>query len=115
MCEFDLVLPMTRKCEEEWHQSQNGTCTFTPDCKKSLRCQMIADAYCKCNNGQCVTVGLHASLWIDPNITRDCDEGGYMDCACKYVLLYLSKYMLVLAKKAFILQVLSCGNFSSYH
>ena len=111
MCEFDLVLPMTRKCEEEWHQSRNGTCTFTPDCKGSLRCQMIADAYCKCNHGQCVTVGLHASHWIDPNITRDCDEGGYMDCACKYVSLYETQYMLVLTKKAFILQVLWCGNF----
>ena len=70
-------------------QGGGESCTFTPDCKKATKCQRIADAYCKCNHGQCVTVGLHASHWIDPNITRDCDEGGYMDCACKYVSLYV--------------------------
>ena len=110
MCEFDLVLPMTRKCEEEWHQSRNGTCTFTPDCKESLRCQRIADAYCKCNHGQCVTVGLHASHWIDPNITRDCDEGGYMDCACKYaLLLHIFVHMKVLS--IFFILCKSCHQF----
>ena len=97
MCEYDLVIPMTSKCRKEW-DLRNGTCTFTPDCKKATKCQRIADAYCKCNHGQCVTVGLHASLWIDPNITRDCDEGGYMDCACKYaLLLHIFVHMKVLS------------------
>ena len=91
MCEFDLVIPMTPKCEEEWHQSRNGTCTFTTDCKEAMRCRNIADAYCKCNHGLCSIVGLHPADWGNQNITKDCDEGGYKDCDCKYALyLYLS-------------------------
>ena len=69
-------------------QDEAETCTFTPDCK-GTQCWNMADAFCKCNLGQCVSVGAHLSDWINPNITKDCDEGGYMDCSCKY-LLYLS-------------------------
>ena len=87
MCEYDLVIPMTPKCEEEWHLG-NGTCTFTPDCKKALKCQNIADAYCVCNHGLCVIVGIHWADWI-----KDCDEGGYKDCDCKYGLTPCSKFI----------------------
>ena len=69
-------------------QGEGESCKFSPDCQEKQSCQSIADAFCKCNHGRCVTVGLHVSFWVDPNITRDCDEGGYMDCACKYVILY---------------------------
>ena len=74
-------------------QGEGESCTFTPDCQETQSCRMIADAYCKCNHGQCVTVSLHASHWIDPNITRDCDEGGYKDCDCKYALYLLCMAM----------------------
>ena len=96
MCEYDLVLPMTSKCEDEWHQSRNGTCTFTPDCKESLRCQNIADAYCVCNHGLCVIVGIHWADWV-----KDCDEGGYKDCDCKYAS-YLSHMALNRPSSKFI-------------
>ena len=61
-----------------------GSCTFSPDC---AACQeMIADATCVCNRGKCEVVGLHPSDWADPDAKKECDKGGYKDCACKYTL-----------------------------
>ena len=74
-------------------QGEGESCTFTPDCQETQSCQMIADAYCKCNHGLCVIVGLHPADWGNQNITKDCDEGGYKDCDCKYALYLLCMAM----------------------
>ena len=60
-------------------------CNFSQDCKVY---ECMADAHCVCNHGDCVTVGHHPSLWINRKIPKDCNEGGYMDCDCKYVFIH---------------------------
>ena len=67
------------------YRDMDRPCTFSPDC---VPCP--ADVYCKCNHGRCVSLGPHPN--DDPNnglnnpkIPKECDEGGYKDCDCKYV------------------------------
>jgi len=56
-----------------------GNCTFSQDCKGYEYCQLIADAYCACNFGQCIlTGGLEGELSF-----RDYECQEYTDCPCK--------------------------------
>ena len=57
-----------------------GNCTFSQDCKGYEYCQLIADASCACNFGQCIlTGGLEGELSF-----RDYECQEYTDCPCKY-------------------------------
>ena len=67
------------------YRDMDQPCTFSQDC---VPC--AADVYCKCNHGRCVSLGPHPNddpnLGLDyPKIPKECDEGGYKDCDCKYV------------------------------
>ena len=55
------------------------TCKFTRDCKQHWFCRNIADAYCKCNFGKCVTVGV--PFYRPQNWVPECKD--YTDCDCK--------------------------------